>query len=622
MDFRLLWKQARFIWPVIYFYFMPEDPKSDPAKPVTTPPQESPAPPAPPPMASVGTTAGTTLSAPTGPAKKPDIAGGFPKHPDDPPKPVLPETPKSGEESPKKPGHTGALSNANISDQATSQLIESLMRQSNIPGLNPVPPDTQPVTAAAPPVTPAAPKQTDSGKPKKSRKGIVLGLTILMLLITVPIGVYFVSQRARVTEPASQAHHVPKNSDIINFEANRKVKIWARNYFLKISLRDVSTDEQKFYIEGPPTGHPADTPWVSEWFDVPANPTQYKIVITVCQQDNHSDCEDNPAYGWRDPYQSNGRWYCGNGIDDGMAEVDVTDELNDANSQLQEPRLPMCWADAWIGDPTQDEDFNDFQVVLGYARPAVCTSATLTPTVMPVGGQVTFTLTGTPPAEASISAFMAAFYNLDNLYSPGNAKPIIFNGQHYTTQVCVRGSNDTLNTCVFTIRHADINKPDENWNNQIPKNISVTGYFTLTNGGFSVPDPKCIKHFTVGNAPTLTPTQTPSPTPTPTPPPQCQTIKAFRKEGTNYVDITNALRNGNSGTQPGDKIWLGANKGAGSRGARFRFTNEPSNTWHTTTTSISTQVGQFWGWEYTVPPGLTQETQFQVEAELLYIQPL
>ncbi|KKT58833.1 MAG: hypothetical protein UX91_C0001G0057 [Candidatus Amesbacteria bacterium GW2011_GWB1_47_19] len=127
-------------------------------------------------------------------------------------------------------------------------------------------------------------------------------------------------------------------------------------------------------------------------------------------------------------------------------------------------------------------------------RSAVCSGLTVSSQSLnsSSGNFLTFTLTGTPPAS-SISYFMLAFYNLDNLFSPGNPKPVYFSGIHYHRTDCIKNNN----TCTFTIKYDDLFRPDENFGSQFPMRIQVNGYFGLTDGSFSLADPKCVRSFSI-----------------------------------------------------------------------------------------------------------------------------
>lgn len=157
------------------------------------------------------------------------------------------------------------------------------------------------------------------------------------------------------------------------------------------------------------------------------------------------------------------------------------------------------------------ENTNCMQNV-SYYRPPVCTSSSQSGAPLTTNSPVNITIDGTPPGGTAITNFTLAFYNLDNLFGPGNPKGIIFGGQNYVATACTRNGN----SCTFTVNYADLDRVDENWSNQYPTNVSTMGYFTLDDSGFSAPMPACVQQFSITrqqspipNIPTSTPTPTP-----------------------------------------------------------------------------------------------------------------
>ena len=123
-------------------------------------------------------------------------------------------------------------------------------------------------------------------------------------------------------------------------------------------------------------------------------------------------------------------------------------------------------------------------------RPNLCDSATISSPALSSGSPITVTTTSNKP----VKNFSLAFYNLDNLYGPGNPKPIYFEaGKHFILSKEAGSLTQTMN---FTITYADINKPDLNNNSQKPTKISVNGYFIdPTTGQTSLPDARCVVQF-------------------------------------------------------------------------------------------------------------------------------
>ena len=147
-------------------------------------------------------------------------------------------------------------------------------------------------------------------------------------------------------------------------------------------------------------------------------------------------------------------------------------------------------------------------------RPYVCTSSSISKSVLNSGQSLTVTINGTPPSGTAIKSFTLAFYNRDN-----GTKPIFFSGTAQYQKVITAASGQTSAT--FTVSYSEINKPDLNWGGKYPVNFQVNGYFTLSDGRFSAADGKCVKWFSKGviiTTPTKTPTPPPkTPTKSPTP---------------------------------------------------------------------------------------------------------
>src|SRR3989344_6015059 len=124
-------------------------------------------------------------------------------------------------------------------------------------------------------------------------------------------------------------------------------------------------------------------------------------------------------------------------------------------------------------------------------RPAVCIDSSIDKKTLNPGESLNITLNGQAPAGTSISKYTAGFYNMDNLYGPGNAKPIFFEGSHYIT---------SSESATSQVTYDELDRADENNNNLLPVNISVNGYFYLNDGGFSQVDPNCIEKFNIVRA--------------------------------------------------------------------------------------------------------------------------
>lgn len=130
----------------------------------------------------------------------------------------------------------------------------------------------------------------------------------------------------------------------------------------------------------------------------------------------------------------------------------------------------------------------------------VCQSATISKnTLTGPGDSLTITSTAT---TSDITGFSYGFYNQDNLYGPGNAKPIWFtNNTHYV----VGSTTNPTSTNTITVNYSDINKPDLNWDSQNPNptKIQVNAFFG-NSAGWNHSDAKCVVQFNVAVATTPT----------------------------------------------------------------------------------------------------------------------
>ena len=173
-----------------------------------------------------------------------------------------------------------------------------------------------------------------------------------------------------------------------------------------------------------------------------------------------------------------------------------------------------------------------------YYRPAVCSGSTISGNILSPSTPIELSLQGNPPVGTSISKFELAFYNNDNLFGPGNPKPICveygIGDATWSSQQCPEGTThyvkildnpDLSNSATFNLiiddfqfpdLHPDFSSPDK-----LPVNIQTNGYFLLSDTGFSRPEAACVKGFRINStpltSPTEIPTSTPIPSPTPTP---------------------------------------------------------------------------------------------------------
>ncbi|KKS97567.1 MAG: hypothetical protein UV73_C0007G0010 [Candidatus Gottesmanbacteria bacterium GW2011_GWA2_43_14] len=193
------------------------------------------------------------------------------------------------------------------------------------------------------------------------------------------------------------------------------------------------------------------------------------------------------------------------------AELFITDLKQNLplGSKLKRVQIvPYMAQDSGSWSPTNSACFLETEEY----RPAVCQSSSISGGILSPSQSLQITISGLPPAGTAITNYQLFFYNRDNLYGPGNPKPIIFGGQHYN--VIVPKSGSTSHT--FTVYYDDLNRPDELWGNKLPLKVQVNGYFILDDTGFSSPQPACVVSFTIDRpANTPTPSSTPPPGATP-----------------------------------------------------------------------------------------------------------
>jgi hypothetical protein len=154
----------------------------------------------------------------------------------------------------------------------------------------------------------------------------------------------------------------------------------------------------------------------------------------------------------------------------------------------------------------------------------MCKSTSITDTNLLPGESTTIN------AEAKVLAtqFWYAVYNLDNLYSPDNPKPVCVTSDQTSsrqTEGCPSGyyhlifqnqRNPASYTDSRTISYNELHLKDYNWNQQLLARPQINVYFIDQAGHFSNPDPDCVERLTLGSIPTITPSPTGTVVPTPT----------------------------------------------------------------------------------------------------------
>ena len=162
-----------------------------------------------------------------------------------------------------------------------------------------------------------------------------------------------------------------KESNTLTLQTGRKLRLYLVNLITnntyQITLTNKTDPSEKITLN---TGQLAKN--------------QDKIFLDVLTvgQNNQYDIsvqligEAGPAYGWKQ-LNTDGKT-CGEAAN-GNALIDVTSYINSAKQQSREPHSIQCWGDYQLGDTTQDYDFNDFMIVIGYDELSVPT-LTNTPT--------------------------------------------------------------------------------------------------------------------------------------------------------------------------------------------------------------------------------------------------
>lgn len=124
-------------------------------------------------------------------------------------------------------------------------------------------------------------------------------------------------------------------------------------------------------------------------------------------------------------------------------------------------------------------------------RPLYCQSATASTNFLTREQPVTLVSTAN---ESTMSRFLYAFYNLDNLDPQnGTPKPVFFEqNKHYVVGVDANPAAQTANTAIdFDM----LNRPDLNNGGKVPRNLQVNAYFVGPKG-LSAPETSCVVQFT------------------------------------------------------------------------------------------------------------------------------
>jgi len=148
---------------------------------------------------------------------------------------------------------------------------------------------------------------------------------------------------------------------------------------------------------------------------------------------------------------------------------------------------------------------NNTPTPTGAPGQAYCQSFTLSKTSLSSGETLDMVATA---SNSDIKTFTFKFFNLDNLDSAKNPKPIKFDTSEF---VITKTLGVTSNTQTVTVNFSDIDKPDLNWTYYAPKpkNIKIDVYFAKADGKSSNYDANCSKNLS-SKAVDATPTPNPN----------------------------------------------------------------------------------------------------------------
>lgn len=148
----------------------------------------------------------------------------------------------------------------------------------------------------------------------------------------------------------------------------------------------------------------------------------------------------------------------------------------------------------------------DLAFTLG--RPDFCSSASVNKSTLKPGESVVVSSV----SKAQVDNFTYAIYNLDNLYGPGNPKPVCVSsgGDVILPQesVCPNGTHRLIfkdpNTAMRTtgsrtIQYENLFVVDKNWASKQVSNVQISAYFSIGTGQTSLPDPKCVAYVSTSN---------------------------------------------------------------------------------------------------------------------------
>lgn len=144
------------------------------------------------------------------------------------------------------------------------------------------------------------------------------------------------------------------------------------------------------------------------------------------------------------------------------------------------------------------------------SRPSLCGSTTISTTSVTDNASIIMT---SQTSGDTANYFTYAVYNMDNLYSANNPKPVCVPGSVTWEHNCPVGtmplilsdpSTATRTSGTVTFKTEDVFVNDYFWNNQKVDSVKISAYFLKTGGLISLPDTNCQEYLTY-NAPAVVP---------------------------------------------------------------------------------------------------------------------
>lgn len=517
--------------------------------------------------------------------------------------PVLSSQPPQA--APLTAGETA--SSVDPAKQDSQSLVDSLIKQTMVSQTpSPPPPAVPPEVVAVPSQGAAGVPPGQPGKKKRSPGKVMALVTMLILMVSIPVAVYYYFQKQQAVyqegKAAGEVYPTSAPWGSCSYEG-QIVSMQCKDgtsYSKWICMKKVVNGQS--YLTLKPcvpdySSNPACTdankctnvcPWTltngqccPKSPDNCSNPGSYLCIpdpfIAQCTLWN-SSCPSGQQYYWKAIHWT-GSW----------------DELQ------KDPRCNGGGNTPTPGTqrtPTPGTHTSPTPTPTGPPRPDACLNSVIDRSIMSPGSSVTITST----AKSDMNYFTYAAYNMDNLYGPGNPKPICVSSGGDVTGVqgdCPAGTHHLIfqdpSTTIRrsgsrTLTFEQIFVQDKNNGDKIPTKVQFNSYFRTTNGQTSLPNPACVNWTAIG----------------------CKNIRIYDDSGTDITD--RLISNPSSVVKPGDTIQIGIGAGAASKG-RARVNGGP---W---TESSSKNSQGMYVISFTIPTSTSNLTtegamKFDIEAEV------